>query len=106
MNSSILSIGIALCIISIITRVGPIMIGDFLQKQKWMKKLSKTLPCMILTLLLFHDIGTRTFAAQENLYPALLGIFMTLAAHLWKRQIILSIASGVMTYFLMNYILT
>ncbi len=103
MTVSILSFGIALFALSLFTRMGPLLISNFLKKQAWIEKISKYLPCMILTLLLFHDIESRSIKSDENLLILLGSISLCLLTHLWLRQTILSIVIGVAAYATMNY---
>ncbi len=103
MKTSLISVSITLFLLSLFTRIGPILIGNFLQRQTWISKLSKKLPCMILTLLLIFEIEMRSRNPHENTFIIISSIALTLLIHLWMRQVVLSISVGVAAYAFFQY---
>ncbi len=95
----------ALFIISFVTRVGPLLIGNWLKKQAWMQRISLYLPCMILTLLLFHELAGKMFGKHPQILAPLIGVGVTLLIHLWKRQAIVSIIAGVIAFTTASWLL-
>lgn len=81
--------------ISILTRILPLGIADWLGRQSWVARLAAVLPCMILTLLLVSDIANR-FAGL----PGVVSMAATLLCHMVFRQTLLSLFVGCSCYAL------
>ena len=101
--NSIIVIWLTLVSVSVITRLGPLVIGKWLKKQTWITPLATQLPLMILILLLFHIIEDDIMMGGQVLLANILGLASSLAIHYWKKQSILSISIGVIVYILVMY---
>lgn len=68
---------------------------------KYIRYLGKVLPGAIFAMLVVYCL--RNIAPLQYSYglPELIGIFITAGLHLWKRNILLSIAAGTITYMLL-----
>lgn len=68
---------------------------------KFIKYLSYALPAAVFGMLLVYCLrGTDIFGGTHGL-PEAIAILTVAALHLWKRQILLSIAGGTICYMLM-----
>ena len=63
--------------------------------------LGKVLPCAVMGLLVVYCLKDVQPAAAPYGLPELIGIAVTVGLHLWKRQMLLSIAGGTICYMLL-----
>ena len=66
-----------------------------------MQYLGKVLPGAIFSMLVVYCLRFVSFRRYSYGLPELIGIFITVGLHLWKRNILLSIAAGTITYMLL-----
>ncbi len=67
--------------------------------------LGKQLPRAVMAMLVVYCLKDVSFTEACNWLPALLGVAVTAALHLWKRQMILSISAGTITYMVLLRVL-
>lgn len=68
---------------------------------KYIQYLGKVLPAAIFGLLVVYCLkGTTLFAGSRGI-PELISISIVVLLHLWKRQMLLSIAGGTICYMLL-----
>ena len=60
--------------------------------------LGKQLPRAVMMMLMVYCLKDISYMTPAGYLPALLGVATTSLLHLWKRQMILSIASGTVVY--------
>ena len=78
-----------------------IVFGGGRPTPKFVVYLAGVLPCAIMAMLVVYCLrGVDLFSAPHGL-PELIGIFITAGLHLWKRNILLSIAAGTITNMLL-----
>lgn len=96
-------ITIALCSIgTMATRFLPFLI--FSEKKptpKFVQYLGKALPSAVFGMLLVYCLKNVSLVSGSHGLPELIGIALTVALHLWKRQMLLSIAGGTICYMLL-----
>ena len=63
--------------------------------------LSRQLPRAVMAMLLVYCLKDMSFTALPNWLPTLTAVAVTAALHLWKRQMMLSIAGGTALYMLL-----
>ena len=63
--------------------------------------LSRQLPRAVMAMLLIYCLKDVSFAAVPNWVPTLAAVAVTAALHLWKRQMMLSIAGGTALYMIL-----
>ena len=63
--------------------------------------LGKVLPMAIMATLVIYCVRDIQFSAPGSFLPYCLGIAVTAALHLWKRNSLLSIAGGTVCYMLL-----
>ncbi|MCI5052730.1 MAG: AzlD domain-containing protein [Simkaniaceae bacterium] len=93
MTEKLVTTWIALTLVTLITRIGPLFASNWLKRQPWMESVANKLPCMILVLLVLHQAESST-----NLLAFSGGIAAALGMQAWKKQIIVSIIGGVIIY--------
>ncbi len=100
---TILSVVIA----TMLTRFLPFMIiGANRETPKYIKYLGKVLPCAIFALLIVYCLKNVEIFGGNHGLPEFLGIMVTILIHLIKRNMLLSMACGTLTYmFLVQIIL-
>ena len=96
-------ITIALCILgTMITSYLPFLIlSDKKQTPQYILYLGKALPCAIFGMLVVYCLKDVSILSGTHGLPELIAIVVTIALHLWKKQMLLSIAGGTMTYMLL-----
>lgn len=68
---------------------------------KYMQYLGKALPAAIFGMLVVYCLKNVNVFAQSHGLPELLAIALVVALHLWKRNMLLSIAGGTVCYMLL-----
>lgn len=96
-------ITIAICVLgTMATRFLPFLI--FSSKRptpKYVQYLGKALPSAIFGMLVIYCLKNVKVLEGSHGLPELLGIVVTAGIHLWKRNMLLSIATGTICYMLL-----
>lgn len=67
----------------------------------YIQYLGKALPCAIFAMLVVYCLKDVSFVSGNYGLPELLGIAVTVGLHLWKKQMLFSIAGGTICYMLL-----
>ena len=90
----------ALCTLSM--RALPfLLLGRNRRLPGWLERLGRALPSAIMAVLVVYCLRSVSFRRYSYGLPELIGIFISAGLHLWKRNILLSIAAGTITYMLL-----
>lgn len=94
---------IALCALgTMATRFLPFLIFSSRHPTpRYIRYLGKALPAAIFGMLVIYCLKGVSFLEGSRGLPELLGIAVTAGLHLWKRQMLLSIAGGTVCYMLL-----
>ena len=96
-------ITIGVCVFAtMLTRFLPFFI--FSEKRptpRYIQYLGHALPAAIFGMLLIYCLKNVSLLSGSHGLPELLAILVTAAMHLWKRQMLLSIAAGTVCYMLL-----
>ena len=65
---------------------------------KYIKYLGKVLPSAVFGLLVVYCLKNVSFLTGSHGIPEVISIFLVIVLHLWKRQMLLSIAGGTFCY--------
>ncbi len=97
------AVTIAMCVLAtVLTRFLPFLIFSAKRPTpKYIQYLGKVLPGAIFAMLVVYCLKNVSFVTYSFGIPELLGIGITVALHLWKRQMLLSIAGGTVAYMLL-----
>ncbi len=68
---------------------------------KYIQYLGKVLPSAVFGLLVIYCLKNVSVFTGSHGVPELIGIAVVVALHLWKRQMLLSIAGGTVCYMLL-----
>ena len=68
---------------------------------KYIQYLGKALPGAVFSLLVVYCLKNVSLTGGNHGLPELIGILITVGLHLWKRQMLLSIAGGTVAYMLL-----
>lgn len=96
-------ITIGLCVLAtVLTRFLPFIIfrGNK-PAPKYVQYLGRALPAAIFSMLVVYCLKNVNVTAYSFGIPELISIIAVVALHLWKRQMILSIAGGTVLYMLL-----
>lgn len=96
-------ITIALCVLgTMATRFLPFLVfsGDK-PTPKYIQYLGKALPAAIFGMLVVYCLKNVSILTGSHGIPELISIVLVVALHLWKRQMLLSIAAGTVCYMLL-----
>ena len=66
------------------------------------KKLSASLPCAIMSMLVVYCLKDTDFASLSGWVPAIVGCAVATLSYLWKRNTLLSILLGTVCYMLIT----
>lgn len=96
-------ITIAICVLgTMLTRFLPFLI--FSSKKptpKYIDYLGKALPCAVFGMLVVYCLKNVSLFSGSHGIPELIAIAITAGLHLWKKQMLLSIAGGTVVYMLL-----
>lgn len=70
------------------------------QPPKFITWLGSRLPRAVMAMIVVYCLKDVSFASAVNCLPPLLGVAATAALHVWKRQMMLSIAGGTAIYMI------
>lgn len=68
---------------------------------KYIQYLSKVLPGAVFGMLVIYCLKDVSFLSSPHGIPELISIGVTVLLHLWKRQMLLSMAGGTIVYMLL-----
>lgn len=96
-------ITIAMCVLAtMLSRFLPfIVFSDKRPTPKFVRYLGKALPAAVFGLLVVYCLKNVSILGGSHGLPELIAIVFTVALHLWKRQMLLSIAGGTVCYMLL-----
>lgn len=96
-------ITISMCVLATVTtRFLPFLV--FSEKRKtppYIEYLGKVLPLAVFGMLIIYCLKGVSFFSGNHAIPELIGIAVTALLHLWKKQMLLSIAGGTIVYMLL-----
>ena len=94
---------IAMCVLAtLLTRFLPFAVfRSNKPTPKYIQYLGKVLPGAIFAMLIVYCLKAVSILEGSHGLPELIAIAITVALHLWKRQMILSIAAGTISYMLL-----
>ena len=68
---------------------------------EYIRYLGRVLPCAVFGLLVVYSLKDVSLMTGSHGIPELISILMVVALHVWKRQMLLSIAGGTVCYMLL-----
>lgn len=87
---------------TVLTRFLPFLIfPSGKQTPKYVKYLGKVLPSAVFGLLIIYCLKDVSLFSGSHGLPELLAIMLVVLLHLWKRQMLLSIAGGTVFYMIL-----
>lgn len=100
-SQEIVTIGI--CVFgTMITRFLPfILFSSKKPTPKYIQYLGKALPSAIFGMLVIYCLKNVDVMEGSHGFPELIAIFITAGLHIWKQQMLLSIAGGTICYMLL-----
>ncbi len=100
-----LQIGITIALVALTTaaiRFAPFLLfPDGKKVPDFVQWLGKQLPRAVMAMLVIYCLKDLSFAQAVDWIPALAGVAVTAAMHLWKKQMILSISAGTIVYMVL-----
>ena len=78
-----------------------VVFGGVRPTPKFVVYLAGVLPCAIMTMLVVYCLRHVSLLQGSHGLPELIAILLTVGLHLWKRQMLLSIAGGTVCYMLL-----
>lgn len=95
-------ITIALMAIAVMTtRFLPFALFQGRKTPKYVQYLGTVLPAAVFGLLVIYCLKNVDITTGYHGLPELIGIVVTVVLHVWKRQMMLSIAGGTITYMIL-----
>ena len=65
------------------------------------EKLGKVLPCAIMGMLVVYCLKDMSFLSVEGYLPQIIACLIVVLLHVWKRNTLISIISGTVTYMIL-----
>lgn len=101
LNQQIITISMVI-LATVITRFLPFIVFPAgKETPKFIKYLGKVLPAAVFGLLVVYCLKNVSIIDGSHGIPELIAIVCVVALHLWKRQMLLSIAGGTVIYMLL-----
>ena len=96
-------ITIAMCVLAtVLTRFLPfVLFRENRPTPAFVQYLGKALPSAVFAMLVVYCLKNVSLIAAPHGVPEAIGIGVTVLLHLWKRQMLLSIAGGTVVYMLL-----
>ncbi len=95
-------ITIGMCVLgTTLTRFLPFIVFSGKTTPKYIQYLGRVLPGAIFAMLVIYCLRNVSFLSGTYGMPELISIAVTVGLHLWKRQMLLSIAGGTVCYMLL-----
>jgi len=96
-------ITIAMCVLAtVLTRFLPfVLFRENRPTPAFVQYLGKALPSAVFAMLVVYCLKNVSLIAAPHGIPEAIGIVVTVLLHLWKRQMLLSIAGGTAVYMLL-----
>lgn len=96
-------ITIAMCVLAtVLTRFLPfVLFRENRPTPAFVQYLGKALPSAVFAMLVVYCLKNVSLIAAPHGIPEAIGIVVTVLLHLWKRQMLLSIAGGTVVYMLL-----
>lgn len=96
-TQTIIIIGVcALC--TYLERLLPFLLFRKGEPPQWVRYLGKMLPTAIMATLVIYCLRGTTFTTVGGFLPSAVGVAVTAALHLWKRNTLLSVLGGTVIY--------
>jgi len=96
---------LAIMLMAIVTyfiRLGPFMLfGKGNNTPKWVVYVGRVLPPAVMGMLIVYSLKSVELFKVNSSFPVAVAIGLTAILHFWKRNNLLSILSGTITYMLM-----
>ena len=87
---------------TILTRFLPFLVfPEGKPTPKYIRYLGKVLPSAVFGLLIIYSLRNVSVVSGSHGIPELISIALVVALHLWKRQMLLSIAGGTLCYMIL-----
>ena len=95
-------ITIALCVLgTMTTRFLPFLVfGEKRETPRYIQYIGKLLPSAVFGMLIVYCLRNVDFLGVHGI-PEMIAIIITVVLHLWRRQMLLSIAGGTVCYMLL-----
>ena len=96
-------ITIALCVLgTMTTRFLPFLVfGEKRETPRYIQYIGKLLPSAVFGMLIVYCLRNVDFLGGVHGIPEIIAIVITVVLHLWRRQMLLSIAGGTVCYMLL-----
>ena len=89
---------VALFLLAVITRALPFFIGKYMSPR--INQLGKLLPAYIMLLLVIYEMNIIKIIVPPHDWPAFAALFILTVIHLWRRNTLLSLFIGTLSYLL------
>ena len=91
-----------IALVTALTRFLPFFVfGGKVKSPKIVDKLSKTLPYAIMGMLVVYCLRSTSFASVSGYLPQLIACMTVVLLHVWKRNTLISILGGTVSYMLL-----
>ena len=91
-----------IAIVTALTRFLPyLVLGGKKKTPRIIIKLSKSLPCAVMGMLVVYCLKDMSFGALSGFLPHIICVLLVAVLHVWKRNTLLSIVAGTLSYMLL-----
>jgi branched chain amino acid efflux pump len=84
--------------IAALARLLPFLFAERIKHSQWIQSVGRKLPPAIMVLLIAYTVSGQPFLTYPYGIPSIAGIVATAATHVWRKNMLLSILTGVVVY--------
>lgn len=98
-----LTVIFALFILTIVTRAIPFVFSGILKNSAKLQIIGKYLPAYVMLLLTIYEVAEGDIHNTGYLISAFIAFLLLIIIHLWRRNMLLSIAVGIVSFMGFSY---
>ena len=104
-NTYFIVVTLSLFVMIFVTRALPFFFSRVIKNSVALALLGEYLPAYIVMLLVLYEVGMKNFARYPYGIPAIISLVILFVFHAWKRNLMVSIFCGVISYVIVTALL-
>lgn len=101
-SEKVIAMVAVIALVTALTRFLPyLVLGGRKKTPKIIMKLSRSLPCAVMGMLVVYCLKDMSFLALEGFLPHVISVLVVVVLHVWRRNTLLSIVAGTLSYMIL-----
>jgi branched-subunit amino acid transport protein AzlD len=101
-DQKVIAMVAVIALVTALTRFLPyLVLGGRKKTPKIIMKLSRSLPCAVMGMLVVYCLKDMSFSALGGFVPHIISVLVVVVLHVWRRNTLLSIVAGTLSYMLL-----